>query len=226
MLSDLCVRTDDFPRAIDLAGRLGLAMVGLIAPIEDLPGIEKLRDSRDWRKKPAVALGTEVVAAKPGQVPNMVYSVRTKVEIVVARGGTEEINRAILETPEVDILIGHDIQGRTGINHVTARLAKKNNVAIGFDMNSLMTSYRLGRIQEFAAMTDTAKLVRRFGSPFVLTSGAMELWDMRSPSELVAMGKQLGFSEAQARKGLSEGIVRENKKRLSRKWIMPGVEVE
>jgi ribonuclease P/MRP protein subunit RPP1 len=144
----------------------------------------------------------------------------------VACGGTVELNRIIMETPEIDILLNHDISGQCGINHVLARIAKKNGVAIGFDFNQLMTSYRLGRVQEFSAMVETARMVRKFKAPYVLTSGAMDPWDMRSPSELIAMGRLLGFSEGEARKGLSDHIVRENRKRLSGKWVMPGVEIE
>lgn len=226
MLADLCIRTSDVEKALDVGRKLNLDMMGLVVPLDELPRIRKLREKRGWRKRPSIALGTEARAQKPGQLRRLVSGVRASAELVVVRGGTEELNRAALEIPEVDVLMNHGISGRPGINHVLARLAKKNNVAIGFDLNSLMVSYRLGRIQEFSAMTDTARIVRRFKSPFVLTSGAMDAWDMRSPSELIALGRQLGFTEADARKGLSPEIVRENKKRLSGKWIMPGVEIE
>lgn len=226
MNADLCVRTTEAEKAIELGERLGLGMIGLAIPLEDLPIIRKSIEKRDWRKKPRMAIGVEVTAQKPGQVRNLVQRIRGSTELIVVRGGTEDLNRAILEAPEADILINHDIQGRPGINHVLARLAKKNDVAIGFDLNSLMMSYRLGRIQEFSALSDTAALVRRFGAPFVLTSGAKDPWDLRSSSELIAFGRQLGFTEAQARKGLSDRIIRKNRKRLSGKWIMPGVEIE
>jgi ribonuclease P/MRP protein subunit RPP1 len=201
-------------------------MIGIIAPLEEHPLLMDFVKKRDWRKRPSVSIGTETDAQKPGQMKSFVSGVRRGNEIVVARGGTEEMNRAVLETPEVDILLDHDIGGRCGINHILARLAKKNNVSIGFDLNRLMVSYRLGRIQEFSAMTETVKIVRKFNAPYVLTSGAMDVWDMRSPSELIAMGRQLGFTEAEARRGLSGRIVKENRKRLSGKWIMPGVEID
>ena len=226
MYADLCVRTPDAEKAIEIGEKLGLGMIGLVVSIEDIPKLKALADKRGWRKRPSIALGVEARAQKPGQVSKLVKSVRKSSQLIVARGGTDELNRAILEIPEVDVLISHDVQGRSGINHVLARLAKKNDISIGFDMNSLMVSYRLGRVREFSAMSETARIVRRFGAPFILTSGAMNPWDMRSPSELIAMGKQLGFTEAQARKGLSDRIIKKNRKRLSGKWIMPGVEIE
>jgi len=226
MYADLCVRTSDVEKTLNLGKDLNLAMIGFIVLIEELPKIEKLRSKRDWRQRPMIALGTEIINQKPSQVGKTVSNLRNSAEIIVARGGTEELNRAILETPKVDILINHELEGRCGINHILAKLAKKNNISIAFDLNRLMVSYRMGRIQEFSAMRETAKLVKRFRSPFILTSGAMDPWDMRSPSELIALGKQLGFTESEAKKGLSTRIVKENKKRLSGKWIMPGVEIE
>jgi ribonuclease P/MRP protein subunit RPP1 len=226
MLADICIRASDALRCLELGRKLGLDMVGLIVPLEQLPSLRKLREKRDWRLRPGLAIGLEAAARKPGQLRKSVLAVRRSAEIVVASGGTEDMNRAALEIPELDILIGHEIDGRPGINHVLARLAKKNGVAIGFDLGRLIASYRLGRIQEFSSMAETAKIVRRFGAPFVLTSGAREPWDMRSPSELLALGSQLGFTEKESRRGLSGGMVRENRKRLSGKWIMPGVEIE
>ena len=75
-------------------------------------------------------------------------------------------------------------------------------------------------------MLETAKLVKKFRAPFVLTSGAMSEWDLRSPSEFYSFGKVLGFDPSGIRTNLSDKIVEENRKRLGDKWIMPGVEVE
>ncbi len=224
--ADLCVRTVEAERALGLGGQLGLDAVCLVAPLGELARLNSFREKLDWRRKPRLALGTEIVTETPGQIRKLAARVRKSAEVVVACGGTEELNRAALETPEVDILINHGIGGRCGINHVLARLARKNSVAIGLDLNQLMNSYRLGRIQEFSAMAEAAGAARRFRAPIILTSGARDPWDMRSPSELIAMGRLLGFTEAEARQGLSDSIVRENRKRLSGKWIMPGVEIE
>lgn len=56
---------------------------------------------------------------------------RKMFDILLARGGDLKMNRAAVETREVDILT-HPEHGRydCGMNHVMARLAKKNNVAI------------------------------------------------------------------------------------------------
>ena len=226
MYADLCVMTPDCGNTLDIAAKLNLDMVGLIVSVKEIPALREAQKKRDWRLKPRLALGIDASSQGPHDMKKTVLSVRKHAEIIVVRGGTDELNRQAVETPEIDILLNHDVNGRSGINHVLAKLARENNVAIGFDMNQLMTSYRLGRIQEFSSMIGSAQAVRKYNAPFVLTSGARDAWDMRSASELLALGSQLGFTEAQSRKGLSDSMVRENKKRLSGKWVMPGVEVE
>ncbi len=75
-------------------------------------------------------------------------------------------------------------------------------------------------------MMANANLVRKFRTPFVLTSGALDPWDLRSPSELISFGNVLGFNPKDVKLSLTERIIRENRKRLGKKWVMPGVELE
>jgi len=226
MFADLCVRTTEYDKALELGKALGLDMICFVVSPADLSKAAKARDSRDHREKPRFSIGTEVRTEKAPQLRKEIKKVRRSAEVIIVRGGTEELNRQALETPEADILINHSLGRMPGINHVLARLAKKNNVAIALDLNRVMMSNRLGRAKEFSMLADTAKLIRRFSSPFVLTCGAFSPWDLRSRSELTAFAKQLGFSEAQAKIGMTDSIVKENRLRLSGKWVMPGVDVE
>ena len=129
-----------------------------------------------------IVRGTLIEADKAETVRKEAPKRRQRFEVIAVRGLSEEANRATVETPTVDILLpGEDSR----IDYVMVKLAKKNNVAIALDLNRVMMSNRLGRAQEFSMLADTAKLIRRFGSPFVLTSGAYSPWDMRSLSELL-----------------------------------------
>jgi ribonuclease P/MRP protein subunit RPP1 len=226
MYCDLCIRTSEHQKALEMASKLNLDMIGLIVPLSELPELRKIQKDMDWRRKPRLAIGTDASSGKAHEMIKLVRRARKSADIIMVSGGTDELNRAAVETPEVDILMNHEVQGRAGINHILAKLAKENNVHIAFDYNQLVTSYRLGRVQGFSSLVATAKAVRKYGSPFVITSGAMDPWGMRSGSELMALGRQLGFTEGHTAKGLSYAMVKENRKRLSGKWVMPGVEVE
>ena len=142
---------------------------------------------------------------------------------MVVRGLGTELDRVALETPEVDIVTHHkDMM----INQVLAKLGVKNNVAIGFIFSNILLSYKRTRISLFSTMINDAKILKKYGSPFILSSGAISEWDLRSPSDILAFGKLLGFQDNQSVKGMSGLMLKENRKRLGKKWVMPGVEIE
>ncbi len=170
-----------------------------------------------------VGLGIEINTKDSRDVKKIAKAVRRDVELVVVRGGTPEVNRIALETPEVDILTH---QSDVKINHVLAKLASKNNVSVGFVFSNILLSYKRTRISLFSDMINNAKVLKKYRSPFIISSGSLSVWDLRSPSDLLAFGKLLGFQENRVNQTMSDRILRENRKRLGKKWVMPGVEIE
>ena len=174
-----------------------------------------------------IAFGYKIKTEKTNNIPKLARKFRKRVELILVHGGDIEINRKACETPEVDIL-AHPELGRndSGLDYVMAKFAKENHVAIEFNFRSLLMSYKKSRSDVFARMLENAKLVKKYKTPFVITSGALEPWDARSPSEMTAFGKILGLNPRDIKANLSGARIEENRKRLSGKWVMPGVEVE
>jgi ribonuclease P/MRP protein subunit RPP1 len=223
---DLCIRTGKPREAVDMAGRLGWGGIGLLVPystnhMRDLSDLKaRLRPARGM---PDVGFGIEISTDDPRKVSNIARGVRRGAELVVVRGSSQEVNRAALETPEVDMLVHH---GDMAINQVLAKLAARNNVAVGFVFSGVLLSYKRTRIGMFSGMMESAKVLRKYRSPVAISSGSLSEWDMRSPSDMIAFGKLLGFSQDQAKRAMSGSILAENRKRLGNKWVMPGVEIE
>ena len=172
-----------------------------------------------------IAVGVEI-KDKPNKIPELVNKIRKEADVILVHGGDLEVNRVSAETPEIDILL-HSELGRedSGIDHTMARLAKKNNVSIEFSLSDLIQSSKVSRAKLLHSLMENAKLVRKYKAPFVLTSGAFDAPGLRSPSELLSFGRVLGFQDPEIKKSLSDHLVKENRKRLSGKWVMPGVEV-
>jgi len=214
---------------IDLEGMLRnlekLGWKGVCLVCESLEAIEVMR-KKLGKTKMDVSFGCKIETGKPGNIPKIAKSVRKRAEIITVFGGDPEINRKACETPEVDILTHPEKGENHGLDHVMVRLAKKNNVSIEFNFRELLHTYKRSRANLFSKMMTNAKLVRKFRSPFVLTSGALDPWDVRSPSELISFGRILGFDPKDVKLSMTERILRENRKRLGKKWLMPGVEIE
>ncbi|MEM5812212.1 MAG: RNase P subunit p30 family protein [Candidatus Aenigmatarchaeota archaeon] len=225
MFYDLHVKAD-VEKAAEMAKKLGFSGIGLIVPWEKRQEVPNMRERAKNTKGIDISFGVEL-SGKASDIQKIARSIRRQYELVLAKGGTEETNRTVLETPEVDILVNTNLEnGQPGINHILARLGAKNSVAICFDFREVLQSVKKTRSELLSSLIETARFVRKYKCPFVLSSGALNEWDMRSPSELIAFGKFLGFDERQCKKALSGEILRENRKRLSGKWIMPGVEIE
>ncbi len=215
---DYCILDDSDPTAVSskaaLLGWDGLCLLGPESPdgmkTEGKAGVDIVR-------------GTLIETDKAETVRKEARKRRERFDVIAVRGLSEEANRAAVETAAVDILLpGEDSR----IDYVMVKLAKKNNVAIGFEFRSLLQSSGVDRSRMFSRMRGDAKIVSKFGGPFVVTSGAMSEWDIRAPSELIAFGRVLGFDTPLITKALSAWLIERNRKRLGGKWVMPGVEVE
>ncbi len=171
-----------------------------------------------------VSRGIMLEPKRASDVPRLARKHRNDFEIVCVRGGNPELNRAVVETPEVDILTGHSPEG-SGINHVIARLARENDVMICFEFGELLSSYKKSRSWIFSAMSQAAREVNRHRAPVCITSGAQSLWEIRSPSDLLSFSRLLGISDRKAKEGMSNLSVERNRKRLSGRIIGRGVEL-
>jgi len=217
---------------IDLEGMLKtsekLGWKGVCLVCKSLESMEELK-KRLLNMRPAndVFFGYRIETNQPENVQKTARKMRKRVEIIIVQGGDIEVNRAACETSEIDIL-SHPEMGRkdSGLDYVMAKLAKGNNVAIEFNFRNVLFSSKKTRSDILSSMLENAKLVRKYKTPFVLTSGALEPYDLRSPSELISFGRILGLNTKDIKENLSDRIIRENRKRLGGKWIMPGVEIE
>jgi ribonuclease P/MRP protein subunit RPP1 len=214
----------DLEKMAETLRKLGWSGVCFVCrSLEEIEGFRR----KLGRTELDVAFGYKIETNKPDNVPKIAKKVRKKVELVLVNGGDLEVNRKACETSEVDILT-HPELGRNdpGLDYVFAKLARKNNVSIEFNFRNILLSYKKSRSDIFSNMLENAKLVRKYGTPFILSTGAIEHFDLRSPSELISFGRVLGLDSKEIKTNLSGKILQENRKRLGKKWVMPGVELE
>ncbi len=75
-----------------------------------------------------------------GELKRKIGDARNDADVLVFKGGDEELNRKAAEDTRVDVIL-HPERDRkdSGINHVVAEEAAENEVAIGFDLRGLRT---------------------------------------------------------------------------------------
>lgn len=168
--------------------------------------------------------GVEVVAANPNELRRGIDRYRGRACVLTVHGGDEAINRAACEDSRVDVL-AHPYDGKSpGINHIIARLAADHGVAVEFSLFPVVHYHSGARVHALSAYRASFALVRKFGVPYVITSGATSSFDLRDVRSAVAIAQLFGMREADALRGLGEypsGIVR----RCSPGYVAEGVEV-
>jgi ribonuclease P/MRP protein subunit RPP1 len=213
---DYCILADSGAAAIiSMAAELGWDGLCLLGG-EPFPGPLK-------RKGLDVMRGLLIEPAKASDVKKEAAGGRKVSEIIAVRGTDEAVNRAAVETPQVDLLLPAP---GTRIDYKMARLAVRNGVRLAFEFTPLVQSSGEDRGRIFSIMAGNAAVAVKFRAPFAITSGALSEWDLRAPGELASFARALGFSQPGIREALSASLIRANRKKLGGKWISPGVEVE
>jgi len=159
----------------------------------------------------------------------LLAKLRREFDVLLARGGSLKLNRAACETPEVDILTHPELDRKdSGFNHVLAKLAHKNNVAIEINFREVLMSSKESRSRILKNMRLNVRLAKKYGVPIICCSGAISHLEMRDPKILASFLTLLGLELKEAKECLSKipaNILNLSKERRSEKWIMPGVRV-
>lgn len=156
----------------------------------------------------------EIIVSNPSKLNGLVGKYRKNVDVVTVHGGNEEINRAAVETPAVDILAHPQTSKNGGINHVLAKSASNNNVAIEFNLDSIIKGRGGKRVHTLSFFSKNLELARKYNVPTILTSNAYNCFDLRAPEEMIALSKLFGMSREEAITSLSdipESIITRNR---------------
>ena len=149
-----------------------------------------------------VIRGVEVTS-EPSELKDEIRKFRPRVTVLSVHGGDERINRMAVEDRRVDILCHPEEENSSGLNHILARSATKNDVAIEFDMGAIIHSRGRSRSRVLSFMSENLKLVRRYNTQMVLTSNSHLVYDLRAPREMMALASLFGMTREEATTALS-----------------------
>jgi len=215
---------------VRFAKDLELDTVCLMVHAKTREDLKKLRDDVSGANPDInILIGAEVVADNVQVLRNAIASLRPEADIIAVHGGILKINRAAVEDPRVDLLT-HPERNRKdpGMDHVMARLAADNKVAIELNFRSFLHSYRKIRSHILTHMRTNVGLCRKYGAPVVISSGAETIWDLRSGRELSSIGHLCGMTVREAIEAVSDvplALIEHAKQVKDKKFVMPGVEV-
>ena len=149
---------------------------------------------------------------------------RKKASCISVIGGDLKVNRATVENIQIDVLSRPYLKRYDGgLNHVLAKEAVKNNVAIELCFKDVLKTYLSYRSKVISNFKDIYTLYRKFDFPLILSSRAESVFDIRTTHDFASFFTQTGLTHDEVEKSFltSQNILEYNKNRD--KMILYGV---
>lgn len=164
-------------------------------------------------------------AVEWGELKRKIGQNREEADVLVFRGGDDELNRKAAEDSRIDVLL-HPEKGRkdSGINHVVAKEAAKNSVAIGFDFRMLDSSEKT-RSHILRHWSRNLMLCEKYDAPYIMTLGAGEKFDLRAPEDLASIIDSLGYDGGKAVSEFPKKILERTERVNEEGFVRPGEKV-
>jgi len=151
----------------------------------------------------AVHKGIEVRAEGVEELHKGIRRVENDNELVAVHGGDERINRAAIEAG-VDLL-AHPNHGRGhSFDHILARKAADEDVAVEISLAPVLRSSGGERVEAISDIHETLKFVRKYGTSFIVSADAHDHLQIRAPRELRAVAHLVGIKDDEFERATEE----------------------
>ncbi|MET1124093.1 MAG: RNase P subunit p30 family protein [Archaeoglobaceae archaeon] len=162
----------------------------------------------------AVAIDAE----SPEELRKKLRKVREDVLVGVI-GRNRSVCREAVMRKKVDVLLDCD---ERELDYGTIKLAAEKDVTIELGMSKFLRARGLRRAKLFDQLREEVRIIRKFDAPFVVTTAAESVWELRSRKQVETFFAFFGCDIGKAR-GYAERLVR---RYFDPNYIMDGFEVE
>ena len=140
----------------------------------------------------------EIKSNNVNEIKKTARKFRNKSSCISVVGGNLKINRATVETIQIDVLSRPYLRRFDGgINHVLAKEAVKNNVAVELCFKDVLRSYLSHRSKVISNFKDIYTLYRKYDFPLILSTRAESVFDIRTTHDFIAFFKQTGLTASE-----------------------------
>ena len=158
----------------------------------------------------------EIKSTNINEIRKTVNKFRNMALCISVVGGDLKVNRAVLENIKIDILSRPYLKRYdSGLNHILAKEAVYNNVAIELCFKDVLKTYLAPRSKVISNFRDIYTLYRKFDFPLILSSRAGSVFDIKTTHDFVSVFKQTGLTDEEIDKSFktAENILEFNKGR-------------
>jgi ribonuclease P/MRP protein subunit RPP1 len=124
---------------------------------------------------------------------NRVKRERTSEAVISVEAGDNGFNRSVISLKGVHIIRGIQSADKTAFDHVAAKMAADNQVAIDLDLSLLVSDRGIARQRAMHRFRDVLILEQRFEFPLTISSHAHSIMDMRAVREIAGLCSLVGM---------------------------------
>lgn len=140
----------------------------------------------------------EIKSNNINEIRKIANKFRNKASCISVVGGDLKVNRAVVENVKIDVLSRPYLKRfDSGLNHILAKEALNNNVAIELCFKDVLRTYLSHRSKTISNFKDIYVLYRKFDFPLVLSSASESVFDIRTTHDFVSFFKQTGLSDSE-----------------------------
>ena len=158
----------------------------------------------------------EIKSTNIDEIRKNVNRFRSKALCICVIGGDLKVNRAVLENVKIDVLSRPYLKRYdSGMNHILAKEAAYNNVAIELCFKDVLKTYLAPRSKVISNFRDIYTLYRKFDFPLILSSRAESVFDIKTVQDFISVFKQTGLNGREIDESFktAENILEFNKNR-------------
>jgi ribonuclease P/MRP protein subunit RPP1 len=122
--------------------------------------------------------------------------------LVLVDAGENGFNRAVLTQKGVHCIRRIHRAPKNAFDHVSARLAEENGIAVDIDLSPLIQEKGVFRQKALYRYHDLIRLHARYGFPLTLSSNACSVLDLRSPEEIRLLCTLFGMDKDDATRAM------------------------
>ena len=146
--------------------------------------------------------GVVIQDAPMRDVINRVKRAKDSGAVISVAARDNGFNRAAISLKGVHILRGVQAADKTAFDHVTAKMAADNHVAVDLDLSVLFGARGVARQRAIHRYRDVLIFERRFEFPVTLSSYARSFLDLRAVREVTGLCSLIGMDTPDVEKAL------------------------
>ena len=149
-----------------------------------------------------LSMGINILNVNSNEIRKIINRYRNKSNYISCLGGDLKIDRSVCENRRIDVLSRPYYKRKdSGMNHVLAKEAQRNNVAIELCFRDILNNRLKYRARVISSFKEIMMFHRKFKFPLILTTDSKSIYHVRSTRDIAAFFKSIGFSDEEIYNG-------------------------